>query len=84
LTYVSFEKVEGDFLPIMVHPDFCHIKHTYGSNGSSFTSSMIVNTPFLPHIRVNKEAEERGGEDISHKLRKEVDLKHASPGVIVS
>ncbi len=25
-----------------------------------------------------------GGEDISHKLRKEVDLKNASAGVIVS
>ena len=25
-----------------------------------------------------------GGEDISHKLRKEVDLKYASPGVFVS
>jgi hypothetical protein len=104
LTYVSFEKVEGDFLPIMVHPDFHLLKLTYGNNGSSFTSSMKVNTPFLPHIRVKKvflkafssyddrevlelpfqQAEERGGGDISHKLRKEVDLKHASPGVFVS
>ena len=47
-------KVEGDFLPIMVHPDFHHLKLTYDNNGSSFTSSMLVNTPFLPHIRVKK------------------------------
>ena len=97
--YVSFEKV-----PLMVHPGFQHIKHTYGGNGSSFTSSMIVNTPFIPHVRVKtvflkafkshedekvldllfQQAEERGGEDISYKLRKEVDLKKASPGVFVS
>ena len=50
LTYVSFEKVEGDYLPIMVHPDFHHLKLTHGNNGSSFTSSMLVNTPFLPHL----------------------------------
>ena len=46
LTYVSFEKVEGDFLPIMVHPDFHHIKRTYGVDDYSFSSSMIVKTPF--------------------------------------
>jgi hypothetical protein len=40
LTYVSFEKVEGDFLRIMVHPEFRHINHTYGYNDTSFTSSM--------------------------------------------
>ena len=31
-----------------------------------------------------QQAEERGGEDISYKLRKEVDLKHASFNVFVS
>ena len=65
---------------------------------------MIVNTPFIPHVRVKtvflkafkshedkneldllfQQAEERGGEDISHKLRKEVDLMNASRGVFVS
>jgi hypothetical protein len=103
LTYVSFEKVQGDFLPIMVHPDIRHIKQTYGHNGL-FSSSMIVKTPFLSHVRLKKvflkafksyqdeevlellfqQAEERGGEEISYKLRKEVDLKNASPGVFVS
>jgi len=87
----------------MVHPDLGHVGKTYGYNGSSFTSSMIVNTPFIPHVRVKtvfleafksyedeevldllfQQAEERGG-DISYKLRKEVDLKHASTGVFVS
>ena len=56
MTYVSYEKVDGEFLPIMVHPSFKHIKSTYGSTyGStvaSFTSSMIIKTPFLPHTRV--------------------------------
>jgi hypothetical protein len=104
LTYVSFEKVDGEFLPIMVHPNFHHIKSTYGHSGSSFSSSMIVKTPFHAHNRVKKvflkafqsykdeevldllfqQAEERGGEDISHKLRKEVDLMCASRGVFVS
>ena len=54
LTYVSFEKVDGDFLPIMVHPDLGHVGKTYGYNRSSFTSSMVEKTPFLPHIRVKK------------------------------
>jgi len=36
----------------MVHPDLGHVGKTYGYNGSSFTSSMIVNTPFIPHVRV--------------------------------
>ena len=31
-----------------------------------------------------QQAEERGGEDVSYKLRKEVDLKHASFDVFVS
>ena len=31
-----------------------------------------------------QQAEERGGEEISFKLRKEVDLKNASPGVLVT
>jgi hypothetical protein len=31
LTYVSFEKKNGEFLPIMVHPDFYHIGCTYGN-----------------------------------------------------
>jgi hypothetical protein len=104
LTYVSYEKVDGEFLPIMVHPSFTHIKITYGQNHISFSSSMIIKTPFLPHTRVNnvflkafksyedeemldllfQQAEERGGEDISHKLRKEVDLMNASRGVFVS
>jgi len=104
LTYVSFEKVDGDFLPIMVHPNFQHIESTYGDNGSLFTSSMIVKNPFFPHVRVKtvflkafksyedekvldllfQQAEERGGEDISFKLRKEVDLMNASPGVFVT
>ncbi len=104
LTYVSFEKVDGEFLPIMVHPSFKHIEITYGQNKISFFSSMIIKTPFLPHPRVKKvflkafqsykdeneldllfqQAEERGGEDISHKLRKEVDLMYASRGIFVS
>ncbi len=104
LTYVSFEKVDGDFLPIMGHSDLHHIRRTYDKNNTSFTSSMIVNTPFIPHLRVKKillkafslykdegeikllfqQAEERAGEDISHKLRKEVDLKNGSPGFFVS
>ena len=54
LMYVSFEKVEGDLLPIIVHPNFHHIQRTYLDNGSSFTSSMFEKTPFLPHIRVKK------------------------------
>ena len=104
LTFVSFEKVDGEFLPIMVHPEFAHIRRTYGYYASSFTISMIEKTPFLPHNRVKKvflkafksikdeevldllfqQAEERGGEDISYKLRKEVDLMNASRGVFVS
>jgi hypothetical protein len=104
LTYVSFEKVLGEFLPIMLHPDLRHVENTYGGTASSFTSSMVEKTPFLQHFRVKKvfvkafqsdkdekeldllfqHAEERGGEDISYKLRKEVDLMHASPGVIVT
>ncbi len=104
LTYVSFEKVEGDFLPIMVHPNFLNMRQTYSNDDTSFSSSMIVKTPFFPHVRVKtvflkafkshedekvldllfQQAEERGGEDISYKLRKEVDLKKASPGVFVS
>ena len=104
LTYVSFEKVDGEFLPIMVHPSFKHIEITYGQNHITFSSSMIIKTPFLQHTRVKnvflkafksykdeemldllfQQAEERGGEDISHKLRKEVDLINASPGVFVS
>ena len=53
LMYVSFEKVEGDFLPIIVHPNFHHIKTTYGhNNDSSITSSMVEKTPFLPYSRV--------------------------------
>jgi hypothetical protein len=72
--------------------------------GTSFSSSMIIKTPFLPHPRVKKvflkafqsykdenelnllfqQAEERGGDDISFNLRKEVDLLNASPGVFVS
>ena len=47
LTYVSFEKVEGDFLRIVVHPEFLHINHTYGYNDTSFTSSM--NFFYLKH-----------------------------------
>ena len=54
LTYVSFEKVDGDFLPIMVHPNLRHVTNTYSGNGTSFISSTIVNTPFLPHDRVKK------------------------------
>ena len=104
LTYVSFEKIDGELLPIMVHPDFCHIKSTYGFSGTSFSSRMIVKTPFLQHNRVKKvflkafqsykdeevldllfqQAEERGGEDIAYKLRKEVDLMWSSRGVFVS
>jgi hypothetical protein len=104
LTYVSYEKVDGEFLPLMVHPSFTHIKITYGHNRISFSSSMIIKTPFLQHTRVKnvflkafksyedeeeldllfQQAEERGGEDISHKLRKEVDLMNASRGVFVS
>ena len=88
LTYLSFEKVDGDFLPIMLHPDLLHVRNIHGNNDTSFTSSMIVNTPFIPHVRVKtvflkafklykdeevlkllfQQAEERGGEDISHKL----------------
>jgi hypothetical protein len=105
LTYVSYEKVDGEFLPLMVHPSFTHIKITYGyKDRISFSSSMIIKTPFLQHTRVKnvflkafksyedeemldllfQQAEERGGEDISHKLRKEVDLMNASRGVFVS
>ena len=104
LTYVSYEKVDGEFFPIMVHPIFRHVENTYGNTVTSFSSSMIIKTPFLPHPRVKKvflkafqsykdeneldllfqQAEERGGEDISHKLRKEVDLMNASRGVFVS
>ena len=103
-TYVSFEKVDGELLPLMVHPSFKHIVITYGHSHISLTSSMIIKTPFLQHTRVKnvflkafksykdeemldllfQQAEERGGEDISHKLRKEVDLINASPGVFVS
>ena len=54
LTYVSFEKVDEDFLPIMVYSDLRHFKRTYSENSTSFTSSMIVNTPFIPHPRVKK------------------------------
>ena len=55
LIYVSFEKVDDDFLPIMVHPDLRHVKKTYGNNGTSLISkSMIVNNPFHPHLRVEK------------------------------
>ena len=50
--YVSFEKVDGDFLPIMVHPNFGHVTNTYGHNRSSFTSSMVEKTPFLLHVGV--------------------------------
>ena len=77
----------------MVHPDLHHVQQTYGENGSSFTTSMNVYTPYIPHARIKKvflkafssykdegeiellfqQAEERGGEEISHKLRKEVD-----------
>jgi len=42
LTYVSFEKVDGNFLPIMVHSDLRHFKRTYSENSTSFTSSMII------------------------------------------
>jgi hypothetical protein len=104
LTYVSYEKVDGEFLPLMVHPSLQHIEITYGHKGISLSSSMIIKTPFLQHSRVEKvflkafksykdeemldllfqQAEERGGEDISHKLRKEVDLMYASQGVFVS
>ena len=104
LTYVSFEKVLGEFLPIMLHPDIRHVRNTYGGIGSSFTSSMVMKTPFLQHNRVKKvfvkgfklpgdekvldllfqHTEERGGEDIAYKLRKEVDLLNASPGFFVS
>jgi hypothetical protein len=34
LSYVSYEKVDGVFLPIMVHPDLRHVEKTYGGNGS--------------------------------------------------
>ena len=55
LMYVSFEKVEGDLLPIIVHPNFHHVKTTYGhNNDSSITSSMVEKTPFLPYSRVKK------------------------------
>ena len=104
MTYVSYEKVDGEFLPIMVHPSFMNIKITYGHSHISLTSSMIIKTPFLQHTRVKnvflkafksyedeemldllfQQAEERGGEDISYKLRKEVDLMKASRGVFVS
>jgi hypothetical protein len=104
LTYVSYEKVDGKFLPINFHPDIDHVRNTYGRTNASFTSSMIVKTPFLQHNRVKKvflkafnsreeekvldllfkQAEERGGEDITYNLRKEVDLLNASPGVLVS
>jgi hypothetical protein len=104
VTYVSFEKVLGEFLPIMLHPEIQHVRNTYGKNGPSFTSSMVEKTPFLQHCRVKKvfikgfklpgdekelnllfqHAEERRGEDIAYKLRKEVDLMHANPGVLVS
>jgi hypothetical protein len=103
-SYVSYEKVDGKFLPICVHPDLRHVEKTYGNIGTSFSSSMIIKTPFLPHPRVKKvflkafqsykdeneldllfqQAEERGGEDISHKLRKEVDLMNGARGVFVS
>jgi hypothetical protein len=103
-SYVSYEKVDGKFLLICVHPDLRHVKKTYGRMGTSFSSSMIIKTPFLPHPRVKKvflkafqsykdenelnllfqQAEERGGDDISFNLRKEVDLLNASPGVFVS
>ena len=88
----------------MVHPSFKHIEITYGQNHTSFSSSMIIKTPFLQHTRVKnvflkafksyedeemldllfQQAEERGGEDSAYKLRKEVDLINASPGVFVS
>jgi hypothetical protein len=104
LMYVSFEKVLGKFLPIMLHPDIRHVGNTYGGWDSSFTTSTVEKTPFLQHFRVKKvfvkafhsdkdekdldllfqHAEETGGEDIAYKLRKEVDLMHASPGVFVS
>jgi hypothetical protein len=103
-TYVSYEKVDGDFLPIMVHPNLRHVENSYGNCGKNLISSMIVKTPFLPHNRVGKvfmkafksnedekeiellfqQAEERGGEEIAFKLRKEVDLKNASPGVLIT
>ena len=38
----------------MVHPEFAHIRRTYGYYASSFTISMIEKTPFLPHNRVKK------------------------------
>ena len=104
LTYVSYEKVDGKFLPINFHPDIDHVRNTYGRTNASFTSSMIVKTPFHAHNRVKKvflkafqsykdeevldllfqQAEERGGEDIAYKLRKEVDLMWSSRGVFVS
>ena len=54
LMYVSFEKVDGDFLPIIVHPNFHHIQTTYGTNNDSFTSSMVEKNPFHLHKRVKK------------------------------
>ena len=104
LTYVSFEKVDDEFLPIMVHPNLQHVQSTYGDAGTLLNLSMITKTPFYPHNRVEKvfikafksyddeeeidllfqQAEERGGSEISYKLRKEVDLKNASPGVFVT
>ena len=54
LTYVSFEKVEGEYLPIIVHPDFKHIRFTYSFLASSFNTSMVEKTPFLSHNRVKK------------------------------
>jgi hypothetical protein len=53
-SYVSYEKVDGEFLPICVHPDLRHIEKTYCNIGTSFSSSMIIKTPFLPHPRVKK------------------------------
>ena len=38
----------------MVHPNLRHGTNTYSGNGTSFISSTIVNTPFLPHDRVKK------------------------------
>jgi len=53
-TYVSYEKVDGDFLPIMVHPNLRRVENSYGNCGKNLISSMIVKTPFLPHNRVGK------------------------------
>ncbi len=48
-TYVSYEKVDGVFLPLMVHPNLKDIRNIFGDfkTTQTFTSTQIINTPFI-------------------------------------